>query len=131
MIKLAESIATKAHEGQFRRDGVTPYIKHPKRVAELVGGDTEAQAVAWLHDTIEDTDLTLIYLFASGLPVNIVSAVEMITKLEDESYDDYIGFLSSSSLAVKVKIADMVANLTDSPTENQIKKYTKVLMELT
>lgn len=35
MYEQALEFATKAHEGQFRRDGVTPYIEHPKRVAKM------------------------------------------------------------------------------------------------
>jgi (p)ppGpp synthase/HD superfamily hydrolase len=54
-VKKVEVIATKAHEGQYRRDGVTPYIEHPKAVAARVKGDEKAEMVAWLHDVIEDT----------------------------------------------------------------------------
>ena len=54
-VKKVEVIATKAHEGQYRRDGVTPYIEHPKAVAARVRGDEKAEMVAWLHDVIEDT----------------------------------------------------------------------------
>lgn len=32
---LALEIATKAHDGQFREDGETPYIEHPERVADI------------------------------------------------------------------------------------------------
>lgn len=56
-IKLAEKIATELHAGQFRADGVTPYIEHPKAVAELVkkyGGSEKSVCVAWLHDIIEE-----------------------------------------------------------------------------
>lgn len=56
-IKLAEKIATELHAGQFRADGVTPYIEHPKAVAELVkeyGGSEKSVCVAWLHDIMEE-----------------------------------------------------------------------------
>ena len=52
--KIVLEIATSAHEGQTRRDGVTPYIEHPKAVARRVHTDDE-KAVAFLHDIIEDT----------------------------------------------------------------------------
>ena len=57
-VKLAEDVATIAHEGQFRRGGVIPYIEHPRAVAGRVGGDLDAQVVAWLHDVIGDCDVT-------------------------------------------------------------------------
>jgi len=37
--QIAEKIARKAHDGQFRRDGVTPYVTHPGRVAKRVAGN--------------------------------------------------------------------------------------------
>lgn len=56
-VKLAEKIATELHAGQFRADGLTPYIEHPKAVAELVkeyGGSERSVCVAWLHDIMEE-----------------------------------------------------------------------------
>ena len=56
-IETAEKIARQLHEGQFRADGVTPYIEHPKAVAELVkeyGGSEKSVCVAWLHDIMEE-----------------------------------------------------------------------------
>ena len=32
--ELAKNYATKLHKGQFRRDGKTPYIKHPREVVK-------------------------------------------------------------------------------------------------
>ncbi len=55
------AFASKKHQGQFRADGVTPYIEHPKKVAELVQTyKTSKQmdvlvAASLLHDTLEDT----------------------------------------------------------------------------
>ena len=56
----AASFAARAHDGQLRKDGRTPYVSHPFRVAMTVrhifGIDDEvALCVALLHDTIEDT----------------------------------------------------------------------------
>lgn len=56
-IETAEKIARQLHEGQFRADGVTPYIEHPKVVADLVkeyGGSEKSVCVAWLHDIMEE-----------------------------------------------------------------------------
>ena len=57
-ITTAKYLAELFHEGQTRADKVTPYIEHPKLVAEFVekfGGDDEAIALAWLHDILEES----------------------------------------------------------------------------
>src|SRR6516164_2465453 len=56
----AISFASRAHQGQLRKDGKTPYASHPCRVAMIVrhlfGIDNPAiLTAAVLHDTIEDT----------------------------------------------------------------------------
>ena len=56
LLKKAEEIATAAHEGQFDRCGVE-YINHPRTVASYLN-DPKEKIIAWLHDTIEDTDVT-------------------------------------------------------------------------
>ena len=96
MIRLADSIADKAHEGQTDRNG-WPYISHPRRVAlgarklvsEMASStspDTsleelkaEVQIVALLHDTVEDTGVSLPYLARYFSP-QIVDAVEALTR---------------------------------------------------
>jgi len=60
ILERAERFAVGRHEGQFRRDGVTPYVMHPKAVMailrdELGVTDPEVLSAALLHDTIEDT----------------------------------------------------------------------------
>ena len=60
-IKHAVSIAKKAHEGQLRKTG-EPYIVHPlavKKILEEWGMDEDTIIAGILHDTVEDTDLTL------------------------------------------------------------------------
>ena len=61
LVAKAKALATKAHTGQVRKYTGDPYITHPTAVAEMVaaaGGDAAAVAAAFLHDTLEDTDLT-------------------------------------------------------------------------
>ena len=72
LILKAARYAAKSHEGQTRKDGVTPYIVHPGRVAAAATlhplGTPEMVAAAWLHDTLEDTPATyseLLDLFGS------------------------------------------------------------------
>ncbi|MCF0136500.1 MAG: bifunctional (p)ppGpp synthetase/guanosine-3',5'-bis(diphosphate) 3'-pyrophosphohydrolase [Lachnospiraceae bacterium] len=54
--------AVKAHKGQLRKDGKTPYINHPVEVAEIVCTMTDVPSVveaALLHDTVEDTSVRI------------------------------------------------------------------------
>ena len=131
LVGLAERIATEAHAGQFRRDGVTPYLMHPAAVVSRVEGDPEAQVVAWLHDVLEDTTQTPETLLKAGLPPQLVETVELLTKDGSIAYEDYLEQVASSPLATKVKIADMLSNLADGPTTRQIRKYATGLLRLT
>ena len=54
--------AVKAHSGTERRGKGYPYIVHPLEAVEIVAtmtSDQELLAAAALHDTVEDTDVTL------------------------------------------------------------------------
>ena len=130
LIKLAQEVATKGHEGQFRRDGMTPYIVHPAMVASKVAGDSDAVAAAWLHDVLEDTFETAQSLREKGIPDNVIEAVEVLTKNKSVPYDEYLDRVKESPLATKVKIADMLSNLSDAPTKKQIIKYSKGFLHL-
>ncbi len=124
-LKLAEQIAREAHKNQFRRDGKTSYITHVEKVVELLCVDSD-KIVAWLHDVIEDTDETYRSLIDRGISQNIVDSVLQLTKtISSKDYNDYINKLKFSidRSVVNVKVADIVANLIDKPTDKQIKKY--------
>jgi guanosine-3',5'-bis(diphosphate) 3'-pyrophosphohydrolase len=56
----AAALAARLHQGQFRKDGLTPYVAHVYRVTLTVSHlfactDPTALTAALLHDTIEDT----------------------------------------------------------------------------
>ena len=54
--------AVRAHQGMRRKSQEVPYIAHPLEVAEICStmtSDPEVLAAAVLHDTVEDTDVTL------------------------------------------------------------------------
>lgn len=129
----AEQLARGAHLGQFRRDGVTPYIRHVEdTVARLLRDDAGPRtiAVAWLHDVLEDTDVTpeqLRELVGSEI---VVETVETLTKRSKERYTDYLARVLQNPFARAVKIADILANLADDPTEKQIRKYALALLFL-
>ncbi|MBR3236489.1 bifunctional (p)ppGpp synthetase/guanosine-3',5'-bis(diphosphate) 3'-pyrophosphohydrolase [Candidatus Saccharibacteria bacterium] len=60
-VRHAVEVARSAHEGQFRKTG-EPYIVHPlavKKILEEWGMDEDTIIAGILHDTVEDTDLTL------------------------------------------------------------------------
>tara|TARA_R110000868_G_scaffold405647_1_gene685255 strand:+ start:309 stop:734 length:426 start_codon:yes stop_codon:yes gene_type:complete len=129
-VEMAAEIAGIAHNGQFRSDGVTPYINHPIDVARrLVGSDSAVIATALLHDVVEDTDWTIGDLMDAGFSLRVIQAVATLTKTDDD-YDLYLDRVKANPIAKAVKIADMIANLQDAPTEKQIHKYTKGLLFL-
>jgi (p)ppGpp synthase/HD superfamily hydrolase len=127
----AEELARFHHEGQFRRDGVTPYIRHVEGVvANLAGEHDEVLAAAWLHDLLEDCPVTMLDLAEIGMPNTVMHAVMCLTRQEDQEYEDFIRQASGDPIAKKVKIADLKHNLSDTPTAAQQKRYTAALAYL-
>ena len=126
-IVLAGVLATYAHAGQFRRDGKTPYIEHPRRVAAKLEG--KAKVVALLHDVCEDTDVT----FASIEDLfdrEVVEAVKAMTKSIFDSYPGYLARLKENALAVEVKLGDIDDNLNGpdaAPSDKQRAKYERAI----
>jgi (p)ppGpp synthase/HD superfamily hydrolase len=129
MISLAESVARLAHYGQFRRDGVTPYIVHPESVVRRLDGNDE-KIVGWLHDVVEDTPVSESHLVDFGFPQYIVDAVSAVTKREGQDIEDYYKGIKANPLACKVKIADMLCNLSCNPNPQTAVKYVKALLFL-
>ncbi len=133
MTQLEEKVyyfAKEKHEGQFRRDGHTPYFNHVCDVYNRVKTEDE-RVVALAHDTLEDTNAHEADFFNLGLSFEQVQAIKAMTKKKGQSYQDYLKGVKENELARTVKIADMLANLADDPTEKQIKKYALGLVYLT
>ena len=130
-VELAEQIAHEAHMGQTRRNGYTPYILHPQTVASRVEGD-EAKVVAWLHDVLEDCpEWTAEQLVQRGIPQSLVDEVKVLTKGQCEKYLDFIRRVKDhGGIAQYVKVEDILANLGDTPSKYQIKKYANALLIL-
>jgi guanosine-3',5'-bis(diphosphate) 3'-pyrophosphohydrolase len=62
MLEKALQFATKAHEEQYRKTKNVPMITHPIRVADILknaGFSDEVVAAGYLHDTVEDTPVTI------------------------------------------------------------------------
>lgn len=121
-----------------------PYSAHPMAVAEMMSTDEE-KTVAYLHDVVEDcegwelvtrVDYKSYYYLVdpqgnfTEITQRIYFALVSLTKSSGEDYDKYLERLSSSHLAVKVKIADMFHNMSSNPTEKQKIKYKKGLTKL-
>lgn len=108
-IEDAIALALQAHRGQLDRAG-QPYILHPLRVMMLVSG-IEARIVAVLHDVVEDTPTTLDDLRALGYSEAIVTAVDHLTRRDDETYEQFIERIKPHPLARHVKLADLMDNM--------------------
>jgi (p)ppGpp synthase/HD superfamily hydrolase len=107
---LAAQVADSAHAGQRDKAG-QPYIGHVRRVATYVDPhDANAVAAALLHDTIEDTPITTADLAARGIPAEVIEAVELLTRRDDQSPDDYYQQIRQHRLAREVKLADLADN---------------------
>lgn len=76
----------------------------------LTDKSTDVQAVAWLHDVIEDSPFTAENLIEWGMPTHVVDAVTCLTKLKGESRDDYYARVKSNPIALVVKLADISDN---------------------
>ena len=109
LIEKSLGIALKAHSGQKDKAGKT-YILHPLRIMSKMGTEHE-MAVALLHDVIEDSDYTSEDLQREGIPSDVVEAVKLLSKVDGESYDQFIDRVIKNPLASKVKIADIEDNI--------------------
>jgi (p)ppGpp synthase/HD superfamily hydrolase len=133
---IAEAIARRAHRGQLDKSGAD-YIAHPARVAARVyerGGTDAAVAAAWLHDVIEDCDVTTPDLLAARITQEVVRAVDSVTKRQGESVEDYCARVRSDPIGLLVKHADLADNtspertalLAEATRERLAKKYSYV-----
>jgi guanosine-3',5'-bis(diphosphate) 3'-pyrophosphohydrolase len=88
LVIRAYETAERAHRGQLRRSGEA-FITHPLAVATVLAGlgmDDVTLAAALLHDSVEDTALSLEEIEASFGPV-VAQIVDGVTKLERVSFD--------------------------------------------
>lgn len=134
-LNLALKIAQKAHVGQLDKGG-KPYINHPIAVSKMVNSEEE-KIVALLHDTVEDSEITIKDIKQYGFSDNVVDAITSMTKRTGETYDEYIKRLSQNNLAIKVKLADLKHNSDISripePTSRdyaRVEKYKKIILKL-
>ncbi len=123
IIEKAYTISEKAHEGQIRRSG-EPYISHPLGVAAILADlhlDLATIATGLLHDTVEDTHLTLQDIEREfGKPIaELVDGVTKISKIkfrnthekQGENIRKMIVAMGKDVRVVLVKIADRLHNM--------------------
>jgi guanosine-3',5'-bis(diphosphate) 3'-pyrophosphohydrolase len=83
VLEEAYRVAEEAHEGQVRKSG-EPFIEHPLAVAEILADlrlDTTTLSAALLHDTVEDTEVTLGRI-QQGFGEDVARIVDGLTKLD-------------------------------------------------
>lgn len=106
----AELFAKSIHANQVDKAG-KPYIEHLQAVVNnLVEPSEEMVAVAWLHDSVEDTEQSIEDL-TCYFGKDVAEAVCAITKVEGEHYDEYLARVKNNPIARQVKIADLTHNM--------------------
>ena len=107
-LDFAKEFSKRVHAGQVDKAG-EEYWKHPAAVADLCSTDEE-KIVAYLHDTVEDTDTT-IDMIEKMFGSRIAVAVNYITHPQGMPYMDYIKRLAENDIAVRGKRADLRHNM--------------------
>ncbi len=133
-IERVFAFAEKAHEGQMRRSG-EPYITHPLNVAGILAElhlDVDTIATGLLHDTVEDTEVTLADI-QKEFGQTVAALVDGVTKIgqmnfrnsfdkQGENIRKMIVAMGKDVRVVLVKLADRLHNmrtLNHMPYEKQ------------
>ncbi len=122
-VQRAYLFSKKAHEGQFRRSG-QPYISHPVGVSEILADlklDLPSIMTGLLHDTVEDTSVTLENIAENFGPVvtELVDGATKITQLsfknthdkQSENVRKMIVAMGKDVRVILVKLADRLHNM--------------------
>ncbi|MBO4365410.1 MAG: bifunctional (p)ppGpp synthetase/guanosine-3',5'-bis(diphosphate) 3'-pyrophosphohydrolase, partial [Eggerthellaceae bacterium] len=123
MLTRAFEFAHEAHKGQCRKSG-EPYISHPVEVAIILADlrmDVETLCAAILHDTVEDTEVTLKQI-AETFNESVAQLVDGVTKitrvevgtLTDEQAQTMRKMLVAMNKDIRViviKLADRLHNM--------------------
>ena len=134
--------ARMAHFGQKRRSG-EDYFSHPAEVSKIVNKfypeDKISKLAALLHDTLEDAPGSTVDSieemegFIKGsitdprVGEEVTRVVRSLTHEKGGDYLSYVVSLLSDVPSLRVKLADMVHNLSSSPSEKQKNKYKNAL----
>ncbi len=133
-------VAERCHRGQLRKSG-DPYITHPLAVATILaelGMDTTTLVAALLHDTVEDTGLTLPDIEAH-FGADVAHLVDGVTKLdkvkfgaaaEAETIRKMVVAMARDPRVLVIKLADRLHNMRTLrflPPEKQERKARETL----
>lgn len=145
LVARARQFAILAHLGQKDKLGA-PYYEHPEAVARIVrerhANDPEIdllEAVAWLHDVIEDCGgLRAAISLIDNFPSYVVTLVITLTHLPDETNEEYWARVRRHRVARLVKLADIshntdperLAKLDEATRDRLVKKYSRALEAL-
>ncbi len=134
--------AQMAHVGQTRRDG-SEYFSHPSEVRDIAQSfypsDQVVQMAALLHDSLEDAPGSTVksveemeeFIMGSiqdpEAGAEVIRVVRALTHEKGGDYTGYVMSLLNDTPALRVKLADMVHNLSDAPRPRQKMKYKSAL----
>ncbi|RVD74440.1 HD domain-containing protein [Pseudomonas koreensis] len=107
-LERAIALAATAHAGQVDKGGA-PYILHPLKVM-LRMSSLEERIVAVLHDVVEDCGISLDDLRKEGFSEEVLTALESVTKVPGESYEDFVERAAQNPIGRVVKLADLEEN---------------------
>jgi len=125
-------MGVEAHKGQKRKSG-EPYFTHPIAVAHILadmGGDADTLIAALLHDSVEDTDLTLVQI-DKEFNGEVAALIDGVTKIYREdlegrpSLDDQIETLRKIFKLMKQDVRIMVIKLVDRLHNMQTVEFMK------
>lgn len=122
-VRKAFDVAIEAHKDMRRKSG-EPYVYHPievaRIVAEEIGLGTTAIVCALLHDTVEDTDITLDDIeqmfgkkervIIDGL-TKISGVVDYTVSIQAENFRKILLTLSDDVRVILIKLADRLHNM--------------------
>lgn len=138
-IKKAYEFANLAHGDQRRVSGV-PFILHPTSVACILaemGMDTDSIVAALLHDTVEDTDVTLEQV-GDNFGEEVMNLVDGLTKISKIKFTDreerqaenvrkMLIAMSNDIRVIIVKLADRLHNMRTIECVKDQKRRDKAL----
>jgi GTP diphosphokinase / guanosine-3',5'-bis(diphosphate) 3'-diphosphatase len=123
LVRKAFDLALDAHKDMRRKSG-EPYIYHPIAVAQIVASEIGLGATgvicALLHDTVEDTDITLedvrrlfgetVTKIIDGL-TKIENVFDQSSSIQAENFRKVLLTLSDDVRVILIKLADRLHNM--------------------
>ncbi|MBP7808678.1 MAG: bifunctional (p)ppGpp synthetase/guanosine-3',5'-bis(diphosphate) 3'-pyrophosphohydrolase [Bacteroidia bacterium] len=123
MIRKAFEVAVESHKEMRRKSG-EPYIYHPIAVAHIcaeeIGLGATAIVCALLHDTVEDTDLTLedikglfgpkVAAIIDGL-TKISGVIDQSSSIQAENFRKVLLTMAEDIRVILIKLADRLHNM--------------------